>query len=656
MLGLADLARSGLTEADAEALGIEFLPPAETARRLPGHCQAALTLPYFEPSGKRRRDLFRARLLEAPPAKAFGARAVEWIRYAQPAGTPPAVYLAPGVPWAGIFADREQPLWLTEGEKKAACACKAGLRCLGLGGVWSFGSKAAATELLPELEQVTWDRRPVYICFDSDVMVKPEVAKAIARLTDILVRRGALVSCVYLPELVPGQKCGLDDFLVARGRKGLDALLDKGDLVEGDLAVALWRMSERFAVLEHPASIYDEAATDHHGRPQPKPMSASAFTNVVAAAVRATKLVNDRMQVVSVAEAWLQWPCRRAFEALTYAPGQPKVLPHRRLNSWISLSVEPKKGDVGPWVRLLDHLFTGAEPEARRWFERWCGYPLYKLGTKLLTAVGIWSARQGQGKTLVGETLGRIYGANFISIPQLALESDFTSWALGRQFVLVDDISSHDTRQRADLLKKLITQRDFNVNLKHVPQFTMPDYLNYYFTSNHGDAFYLDEHDRRLFIHEVSVGKLPAKFYDDYYAWMDGDGPAALLHYLQRELDYGDFSPTQPPPLTGAKKEMIEGVRSELDAWLVGLEGLDLAGRELWTAGELCEKFNSAAVGRRVAPNAFGRRLRRFYPCVGLVEEGEGRRNRYHAVKNAEKWLKATGKEKTTHVRTTRRF
>jgi len=662
-LGLADLARSGLDAADAAALQVEFLTAAETAARVPARAgrpawrQAALLLPYFTLAGRRRKDLFRLRLLEPPPAGAFGARPTEWRRYTQPPGSPVGAYLPPLVPWAAVAADPAQAVWLTEGEKKAAAACKAGLKCIGLGGVWSFGASGrGGAELLPELDALEWRGRQAYVCFDSDVMVKPEVAKAVARLSELLLQRGALVATVRLPELVPGEKCGLDDFLVAGGVEAVARLVSGQELAEGDLAVRLWRLSGRYAVLEHPPSVYDEAATDEAGRPQPKPLAASAFVGVVAAHLRALKLVGERQVPVSVAQEWLHWPCRRAFESLTYAPGQPRELPHRRLNSWLGLGCSAQRGDVRPWTALLDHLFQGADPAARAWFERWCGYPLYRLGTKLLSAVGVWSAKTGQGKTLVGETLGRVYGANFVSIPQHALEADFNSWALGRQFVLVDDVSSHDTRQRADLLKKLITQREFNVNLKHVPQFTMPDVINYYFTSNHADAFYLDEHDRRMFIHEVVVGRLPATFYANYYQWLEGAGPAALLHYFQQELNYGDFSAVAPPPMTAAKQEMIEGVRSELDAWLARLPELDLLGRELWTAAELADRYNAAAVGRRVPVNVFGRRLRHVCPCVGLVDEGDGRRGRYYAVINSERWLKATGRERSQHVRDTRRF
>jgi hypothetical protein len=653
-LGLADLARSGLTAVDAEKLGFEFLTPGQAEARCPGHRQAATLLPYYLPSGKRRPDVFRLRLLEPPPAGAFGSRATEWLRYAQPKGSPCAVYFPPNHDWPAVLADPTSELWITEGEKKAAKACADGVTCLGLGGVWSFGAAPAGVALLPELAAVEWRQRKVYVAFDSDVMVKPDVAKAVARLLEVLVRRGALVRSVLLPELRRGQKCGLDDYLVAEGPGALGDLVGRLDHPLGELGVELWKLNDRYAVIHHPTCVYDLGATDDHGRPQPKPLAPGQFTGTAEADRRCLKEVGDRKVFVSVAQEWLQWPCRQAYEGLTYAPGSPSLIPGGRLNSWLGLAVGATPGDVRPWNKLLDHLFTGAEPEARTWFERWCGYPLARLGTKLLSAVGVWSARTGQGKTLVGETLGRIYGANYVSIPQYELESNFTGWALGRQFVLIDDISSHDTRQRADLLKKLITQREFNVNLKHVPQFVMPDYINYYFTSNHGDAFYLDEHDRRLFIHEVTVEKLPAAFYEEYFAWLSGPGPAALLAHFQA-LDYGDFSPNGAPPLTAAKEEMIAGVRTELDAWLAGLAALDLGGRELWTSSELCDRFNQAAVGRRVAPHVFGRRLRRYAPCVGLVADATGRQ-RYYALKNSVRWLKASNKEKSDHVQTAKRF
>lgn len=657
-LGIEDLARSGLTLDDAKKLGMEVWSAEKTELMLPGHKQASIYIPYFHINGKKRKDMFRVRFLEPLPAGAFGARASEIIpKYGQPKGSPPSVYFPQNLPtdspWESVCEDINVRLWITEGEKKASAATKYGFVCIGLGGVWSFGSSGKGLELLPDLKQINWSGREVIICFDADIMVKPEVAKAVSVLFEVLLRHGANVKSLVLPDL--GMKTGLDDFIVMRGPASLQALADEEELLpNGDLALELIKLNTRYAVIHHPPSIYDELAVDGHGRNVPMPMTFAAFSSIEAPR-RALKPVNERRVFVPVSQEWVTWPGRQEFESLTYRPGFDRVI-NKQINSWRGLGVQSKKGDVQPWHDLLRHLFKGCDPEATRWFERWCGYPLKYLGTKLLSAVAIWSPNTGQGKTLIGETLGKIYGANYISIPQHVLEDDFTGWALGKQFVLVDDISSHDTRSRADLLKKLITQTELNVNVKHVAQFTMPDYINYYFTSNHADAFYLDRHDRRLFIHEVTVPKLEESFYNRYYEWLNSDGPAALLHYFQERLDYGEFSPVAAPPVTTAKLEMIDGVQSEVDAWIIGLASLDLGGRELWTAAELCDKFNATAVGRKVAPNAFGRKLGRYYPCIGLVEDGTSLRKRYFALQNTEAWSKRSKKEAAQHVKSNKAF
>jgi hypothetical protein len=479
----------------------------------------------------------------------------------------------------------------------------------------------------------------VFIVYDSDVTTNPDVAAAIVKLIAVLTARGAIPRVATVPELGPGKKAGLDDYIVARGFEEFSKVV-MGSAKEGALGKALWEFNERFAVIAHPTMILDEQAQDHAGRAMPTLMRVTDFNTLtenrrivetVTNAKGETKLVE-----VIVSNEWRSWPARREYSAVTYAPGQPRVV-DGRLNGWVGLAVEPVKGCIAPWVELLDHLFTNASHEARVWLERWCGYPLKFLGTKLMSAVGMWSTFQGVGKTLLGETLGAIYGRNYISVPHVAMDADHNGWMANRQFVLVDDIPSFESRKRADLLKKLITQAEVLIDEKFVPHYSVPDFMNYYFTSNQANAFFLEPNDRRMFIHEVRIAKLPSEFYGTYHRWLEGSGPAALLYYFQEQLDYGDFDPKHSPPLTDAKKQMTTDSAAEVDAWLSDLATLDLGGRELWSAAELCEKFNSGAVSRKLAPNAFGVALRLKYPNLGAMRVGKGVM-RLYAIQNTEYW------------------
>jgi hypothetical protein len=117
------------------------------------------------------------------------------------------------------------PLFITEGVRKADAGVSVNLCCVGVLGVWAFrgtnefGGKTA----LPDWEYIALNGRDVYICFDSDVMTKPQVHAALVRLKAFLEQRGANVRLIYLPPTADGRKVGLDDY-VAAGRSVEDLL------------------------------------------------------------------------------------------------------------------------------------------------------------------------------------------------------------------------------------------------------------------------------------------------------------------------------------------------------------------------------------------------------------------------------------------------
>jgi hypothetical protein len=129
-----------------------------------------------------------------------------------------------GVP---LISDPGVPLFITEGIPKGDAAVSIGLCCLALLGVWNWrGSNTAGGKTaLADWDSVALNNRLVYIAFDSDVMQKPEVHKALIRLKAFLEGRGAIVKLIYLPAGGHGEKVGLDDFIArerAAGRSDAD--------------------------------------------------------------------------------------------------------------------------------------------------------------------------------------------------------------------------------------------------------------------------------------------------------------------------------------------------------------------------------------------------------------------------------------------------
>ena len=113
---------------------------------------------------------------------------------------------------------------ITEGEKKADCLTLHGFPTIGIAGVDCWRDRRS-DGMLPELEQIKWRGRNVFIVFDSDVVQKDSVKRALKALSTALTEKGANVRVTTLPTDIDGTKNGADDFLVKYGRKALEHLL-----------------------------------------------------------------------------------------------------------------------------------------------------------------------------------------------------------------------------------------------------------------------------------------------------------------------------------------------------------------------------------------------------------------------------------------------
>lgn len=668
-LGEIKLESSGLDLDDAKELGISLLAASQTAALHPSFKPlCSLKLEYFDPNGKplpdwpKSKPFYRVRYLEKG-AGFVDIAAKKAPRYVQEPNTAPVAYYPANQDWKHIINDVDLPLILTEGELKAAKACKEGFPTIGIGGVYNWRSYKLGLTWLPSLDLVKWSKRNVYICFDSDYKTNPMVCAALRDLADALHERGSFVHLVSLPALEGLEKVGLDDFLVYAGPTANDMfqqLLANAEPL--GLTKPLWDLNRRYVYAQDPGLIVNQE-TAFKAAP-------SAFTGHLEStrSYQERKLKADgtvSFATVSAAAAWLKWPLRTEVARLTYRPGHEAFIqdPRPMFNIWPGWGIEPKKGDVSPFLNLVDHLFKNAEPQAKQWFLRWCAYPLQNPGIKLFSSVVMHGIRHGTGKSLVGYTLGRIYGKNFTEISQMDLHNSFNEWAEGKQFVMGDDVTGSNKRQDADFLKKLITQNELRVNMKYVPSYVVPDCINYFFTANHPDSFFLEDDDRRFFIHEVQTGPLDEIFYMDYGLWLDTEGPAALFYYLQN-LDLGDFNPAAPAFRTMAKERMIANVQSDLAGWVRNLMatpdhvlrvGEIKIEKDMLTSKELLQFYDPSGKTGTTA-NGLGRELARAgvrQVCGGRpVRLADGSQGRFYAIRNVDKWLNESPQNIAKHLDT----
>src|SRR5258706_11943642 len=122
VLARAKLAASGLGPPDMRTLRMQALSPSQVSKLDPAfRPYPALRIPYFDLAG-RVNGFYRIRYLGEMAG--FDALRAKPIRYAQPSNTLPGVYFPPFSGWKGLASDPGLGLFITEGELKAACACK----------------------------------------------------------------------------------------------------------------------------------------------------------------------------------------------------------------------------------------------------------------------------------------------------------------------------------------------------------------------------------------------------------------------------------------------------------------------------------------------------------------------------------------------------
>lgn len=225
---------SGIADAVIAARGYRTVTDAEELRTLgfsPAQCRVpGLLLPLHTTDGGNGLYVYRPDNPRVHVDKAKrepdGSHPNKAIKYETPKGTGVRLDCPPAC--QPRLADPRVPLWITEGQKKADALASRGLCAVALLGVWNFKGKNEfnAVTFLADFDYIALKDRDVRIVFDSDVMIKPEVRKALNRLTEHLQRKGAHVAAIYLPA-GSGGKVGVDDWL-AQGHtvNDLEALIE----------------------------------------------------------------------------------------------------------------------------------------------------------------------------------------------------------------------------------------------------------------------------------------------------------------------------------------------------------------------------------------------------------------------------------------------
>lgn len=281
---------------------------------------------------------------------------------------------------------------------------------------------------------------------------------------------------------------------------------------------------------------------------------------------------------------WMKHLNRRVIdqERLVFDPTQ-RVDRETHINTFTGLPHTPS-GEAGACSDILYILLSlcNEDHELYDWVVKWLAFPLQNLGAKMDTALIFHSDTQGTGKSLFfADMMTRIYGKYSTVVGQHQLESQYTDWRSRLLYCVFEEIFSRDQKySHTGTVKHMVTGKTQRIEKKFVSGWEEANHMNGVFLSNEIQPFPLERSDRRMMVVWPKI-KLDDSAFRAAALQANNGGVEALHNYL---MDYklGDFDQHTKPPMTEAKRRLIN---FGLPSWEVFLDE--------WTEGYLSRPFVS---------------------------------------------------------------
>lgn len=192
-------------------------------------------------------------------------------------------------------------------------------------------------------------------------------------------------------------------------------------------------------------------------------------------------------------------------------------------------------------------------------------------GTKIRWCPCIQSA-QGAGKGTISEMVAAVIGAdNVMSIEPKHFKGGWNDWAEGKQFISLDEIFMAGESRSAtmDILKTFVSDTVLSINQKNKDARKILNFANVIAYTNHHDALYLEESDRRYAVvrspiqTKQDVDRLNASGIFEEAREVINELGGALRHALLNYPISPGFNPNAAPR-TSARDEMVEASKNRL--------------------------------------------------------------------------------------------
>ena len=278
---------------------------------------------------------------------------------------------------------------------------------------------------------------------------------------------------------------------------------------------------------------------------------------------------------------------------------------------------------------LLRHLCAG-EKGAYEWLIRWLAYPLQHKGAKMATSILMHGNIHGAGKSLFfGGIMEKIYTKYHKTLDQRDLESQYNDWADEVLFLLFEEIANNKTKHgMMGFIKHLITGSKLSIHQKFLSSMQQANHMNTVFLSNHTQPLPIEENDRRfLVLYPKSI--VSQALLDQVIADLDSNEAIEAFYTTLLQIDLTGFNAHTKPPMTRAKREIIEYTRPGYDTFITQ-----------WIAGETDYPHCSCTTMQLY--DAYQRWSKITNEHIVSLKRFMGEAKKYHVVssENQEHWRK----------------
>jgi hypothetical protein len=349
-----------------------------------------------------------------------------------------------------------------------------------------------------------------------------------------------------------------------------------------------------------------------------------------------------------------------------FYPGQPRMYSENG-KQFVNLYTDPAplivptQNEATLVADFWDYVFpTDEDREFGQYLKCFYAHIVQRPAVKLTSAPLMVSEKTGTGKTTAMYDIPRalVGNDNAKLVSNKVLRSSFSDYVEGAHFLHFDEVHINgkwDSDDTANSMKNLITGTKVEIHPKGRKPYNIPNRLFITGTSNYEDAISLPRDDERRW--GVYYLKPTRRYTEDQrrayfkvlHDWIVSPRGPGVLRWIFSQVDLSGFNPHAPPPLTEAKRIMVDRSQSTptqavVDAVTEG-EGPfrgDLFRLEevtLWLKEELDKKFSmieTKNLMHKAGVNA--RPLRQ-------IREGSNIRYRVWCLRNYEQWEQATNDE-----------